>query len=335
MRNLLRLAQAFGIAVCGFAISSGPASAEAIYSVFDGPTPYGHSHVLGMTMGGPYLRLVTVAEIWVKPPWVAGSANNSPPFTKFIDVTGSVPGVDENSAVLEVEPGLFVYSTRNSFVPSFAQVSAATKATVIRPLLPSDLQQPAGIAHDETFVYGFFDVGVRQYRSFADPQEIQTIGGAGPGALTQKSPALAAGGGMVYALDEPNARVNRYSADTGAFLDSFAVAGVNGANFMMLHEGGLYLTDGNGGVNVYNPTTGSLVEQYLARTGAPDASPSNVHARDSMAISSDGILYLWDQNTSFHVFETVAVPEPGTGVLACIGLFSATLTAIRRSRAAR
>jgi len=338
MRNLLRLAQSIGIAVCGLAISSGPAHAEVIYSVFDGPIPSGFGYVLGMTMSGPYPRVVTTERVFVNQPFVSGSAYSSVPgFISLYAPVGYVGGIDENSLVLAVRPDFFVFSTRLSFVPSFAQLSFEGPSygqTVYRPLQPSDYQQPAGIAQDENLhAYGFFDVGVRQYRSFDDPQVIQTIGGAGPGALTQKSHALAAGGGMVYALDEPNSRVNRYSADTGAFLDSFAaITGVDGVNFMMLHAGGLYLTDGNGGVNVYNPATGVLVHQYLARTGTLDRSPGGL---DSMAISSDGILYLWDQNTSFHVFETVAVPEPGTGLLAGIGLFFATLTAIRRSRAAR
>ncbi len=314
----------------GAMLWSGSAQAAIIPPIYDGPAPTGHSYVLGLLPGsggglggGINVDMVTVSEAY----WSTLYGTAGLQFVKAFDVTGDISNVDVTTGVSATRAGtnVFVYSSFSAFqnaLTEFAFSLFAPEPTVSQAYMPppSPFQFPEGIAEDDLLqAYAFFDNGIWQVQSYKDPNLIKVIGGSGPGALTQASFGLAVGDGILYALDQPNSRINRYDTASGDFLGSFLVSGVDGVNDMIVSSGWLYLTNGTGGVNVYDSATGTLLETYQSFAGTPDPTPG----RDALYLDPQGDLYLYDSATQLHIFSTA--PDPASGILAALGLIGVTI----------
>jgi hypothetical protein len=318
------------------AAASAPATAGVTYSYRDVPSSAGHSVAIGLVAPAnreDWVYLVTADKVYAIP---HEPTPILPPMFPLIDATGFVAGLNQHSVAASIRDGdKIAYGTRAGFTPVLVTFDLTTTAITRNRMTGLVGTIQGGIAEDEArrvyvvsnpLISGTMQ-GIMQYQSFADTTLLRIIGGAGPGTLTVPTFALAVGEGSVYALDEPNSRVNRYDTANGDYLGSFSVTGVTGSNAMAFGPSGvIYLTDGQGGAIAYGAATGEVLNTFQPSSINPYDPAGNLNeptSRDAMVLDAQGRLFVWDQNSGFHAYTTL-VPEPGTlGLIAVGGLLLA------------
>jgi hypothetical protein len=171
---------------------------------------------------------------------------------------------------------------------------------------------PDGIAIDGTgaeYLTGPGANGVLKFSSPASFTPLFEFGASGPGTLNTPT-ALAMGpDGLLYVLDTGNNRIASFDSD-GDYIGGFSLPGGFSPDTLAIDgKGWLYTANGNGGGDIYNIYTGSVVGSF----NSVGSNPTPTASRTALLASGDS-LYLLDQNTGLHVFDT-AVPEPGTWAL--------------------
>jgi len=315
---------------------------QTLISVFDEAPPVGQSYFLGFLDDNPFpitsisqqgeaILDVTMAETYVAPPYSGGGLA----FTRIFDATNVIGGMDSTShaAAYPSEPGTpaaVVFTSFNVFSYS-ASTLTYTSASVIPSISVNSLgnsldQLPSSIAAGASGqMYVASDLGIQLYASTAASLPTLTFANSGPG-LIDAAGAMAVGpGGLIYAMDTALNRIAIYSA-SGVYQGSIPLTGTNASTALAVNAAGYVFTaNGDGGGSIYSSATDNLVGSFSSSAIDGDGTLGNT----SLAVNSSGDLYLYDQTTGIHVFETSAIPEPADWTL-IVGVAALLLVGARR-----
>jgi hypothetical protein len=113
--------------------------------------------------------------------------------------------------------------------------------------------------------------------------------------------------GLLYVVDSGNNRIATFNSD-GDFISDFELLEAVDPTAMAIGSNGwMYLADGNGGGDIYDIYTGTLLGSFQS-SAVNNPTPGS---RTSLALDQRH-LYLYDANSGLHVF-AIPTPEPATG----------------------
>lgn len=273
----------------------------------------------------------TVAEAYESPLY-SGSGLS---FTKIFDVTSVIPNMDVTSLVTQYSGNELYYTSFAVFtnaVTSYTwQQSGALPTVVLLPSTGLDQLPSGGAISSSGQVYYSTDTGIHEYGSSVTAPAL-TFANSGMGKLSGNGGALAIGpGGTVYAIDPGNDRIAIYSA-AGAYEGAIPLSGVTSSTALVVNGAGLVFTaNGDGGGEIYSTSSESLVGSFSSSALDGAGSAGNT----SLYLDPNGELYLYDEATGIHVFDTSAVPEPtatafALGISALLASLGCRLHAARK-----
>jgi DNA-binding beta-propeller fold protein YncE len=298
------------ILVVGCLVSSAAHGSILLESVYDsGVAAFSPGDVvIGLTTAGGAARVFTIGTFFESPLY-----NGSLSYTRREFAYSPVMFVNASSLVAanpSIPDRVFI-SGRPVVVPinllytlflgpptSFSAASFGPGST------------PAGLASDASgVVYMSRSAAIEKYSVGSDPTIAPslTFGTSGAGTLNSPS-ALALGpDGLLYVVDAGNNRIAAFNTD-GDFISDFdLLEPVDPSAVAIGSNGWMYLADGNGGGDIYDIYTGTLLGSFQS-SALNNPTPGS---RTSLALD-EGHLYLYDANSGLHVFE-IPTPEPATG----------------------
>jgi hypothetical protein len=300
-----KLVRLLAVGVLGASLSR----ATLISSVYDTTLPVLEPGVssIGLGLAGSNILLFTTA-FYYSSPLYSGGLNFTPQPANFSSL---IPLTLESVALVDpADPSQFYFSAQHGpFSRNYKFMSNPVGTTfVVVPL--TDFAE--GIAIDSTgaeYLTGDGATGVLKFASPASGTPLFEFGTSGPGTLSTPT-ALAMGpDGLLYVLDTGNSRIASFDTD-GDFISEFSLLGGFSPDTLAIGSNGwLYTANGNGGGDIYDIYTGSVLGSF----NSVGSNPTSNLSRTALLTSGNN-LYLLDQNTGLHVFDT-AVPEPATWTL--------------------
>ena len=274
---------------------------------------------------------VTLAETYVAPTYSGGGLA----FTRIFDATNVVGGMDITSHAAAYPstpetPATVVFTSFNVFSFSATSLNYTSNSVIpsisVNALGNSLDQLPSSIAAGASGqMYVASDLGIQLYASNTANFPTLTFANSGPGLINAAGAMAVGPGGLIYAMDTAHNRIAIYSA-SGVYQGSIPLTGTNASTALAVSAAGLVFTaNGNGGGSIYSSSTDTLVGSFSSSAVDGDGTQGNT----SLAVDSNGDLYLYDETTGIHVFETSAIPEPADWTL-IVGIAALLLVGARR-----
>ncbi|WP_031497070.1 PEP-CTERM sorting domain-containing protein [Bryobacter aggregatus] len=284
---------------------AGVAQATTLYnSVSDGSLPEGIGSVLGGVVWQDKLYVLRASGRYDSGSYSTGTGLS-------FDVENYLPSsikISREALIALAGDQLFVLGSRNHLY----DFNLATYSTVL-PF--TGLSLPFAIADGMTVdlvgnVFFSADGGISKFPPLSGIADL--VFGSHVGAIAIGPD------GLIYGIDGDNNEIKRFHAADGTAAGGFVLTGtIDPAALLIGPDGRLYVADGNGGGLIYDSQTGALLGSLSSAVANLDASGG----RTSLALDSQGRLYLWDANTGVHVFD-VATPEPATTWTLGVGMIA-------------
>lgn len=298
-----RLARLLAVGILGASLSH----ASLIVSVYDTALPALQTGVssIGLGVAGSNVALFTTKPLYSSPLYNGGlnfTFQGTPGFVipLTLQSVALADPADSNQFYFSAKAGPFWRIYRYRINPEEVAASAA-----IAPLAGF----PAGIALDSTgaeYLTGPGPTGILKFSAPLSSTPLFEFGTSGPGTLSTPT-ALAIGpDGLIYVLDTGNSRIAAFDTD-GDYISDFSLLGGFSPDTLAIGSNGwLYTANGNGGGDIYDIYNGNFVGSFDSVGSNPTTNTSR-----TVLLASGNDLYLLDQNTGLHVFDT-SVPEPAT-----------------------